>query len=86
VDFIVNQAAARGLFIGLLPTWGRYWHDTLKDGNLVYRSKRRILWRMVGRRYKDKPIIWILGGDRNIENDAQKAIIEAMVRGLRKRR
>ena len=29
-------------------------------------------------------IIWILGGDRPVENDAQKDIIRAMARGLRK--
>ena len=27
VDFIVREANARGLYIGLLPTWGRFWHD-----------------------------------------------------------
>src|SRR5260370_3859765 len=36
VDFIVNQAAARRLFIGLLPTWGRYWHDNLKNGKPLF--------------------------------------------------
>ena len=25
-------------------------------------------------RYKNKPIIWILGGDRGIDNDDQKAV------------
>src|SRR5690349_9295715 len=27
VDFIVNKANDLGLYIGFLPTWGRYWHD-----------------------------------------------------------
>ena len=31
-----------------------------------------------------KPIIWILGGDRPIENDTHREIIRAMARGLRK--
>ena len=28
VDFIVTEANRRGLYIGFLPTWGRFWHDT----------------------------------------------------------
>ena len=28
VDFIVREANKRGLYIGFLPTWGRFWHDT----------------------------------------------------------
>jgi hypothetical protein len=30
-----------------------------------------------------KPIIWIVGGDRPVENDAQRAIIHATAEGLR---
>src|SRR5262249_16809309 len=38
----------------------------------------------LGRRYKDKGILWILGGDRGIDNDTHREIIRAMARGLRK--
>ena len=39
----------------------------------------------LGRRYKDAGIIWILGGDRPIENDdAPRRSSRAMARGLRK--
>jgi hypothetical protein len=85
VDFVVDQAGARGLFIGLLPTWGRYWHDKVKDGQPLFteaNAERYGEW--MGRRYRDKAVIWILGGDRNVENDGQKAVIVAMARGLRK--
>ena len=33
VDFIVDKANAEGIYIGFLPTWGRYWHDKVNDGN-----------------------------------------------------
>jgi hypothetical protein len=39
--------------------------------------------RFVGDRYKDKPIIWMLGGDRPVESDKQLAIWRAMAKGLR---
>jgi hypothetical protein len=32
VDYIVDKANALGLYIGFLPTWGRYWHDEVRDG------------------------------------------------------
>ena len=31
VDFIVKEANQRGMYLGFLPTWGRFWHDT-NDG------------------------------------------------------
>jgi hypothetical protein len=85
VDFIVNKAESLGLFIGFLPTWGRYWHDPVKDGKPLFNSDNAEKYgRWLGTRYKDKPIIWILGGDRPVENDAQKAAIEALAHGLRR--
>jgi hypothetical protein len=80
----VDRANHLGLYIGFLPTWGRYWHDKVKeDGPLFTVQNAEAYGRWLGRRYRDKRLIWILGGDRRIENDEQKAIVEAMARGLR---
>lgn len=85
VDFIVNKANELGLYIGFLPTWGRYWHDKIKDGKPLFNETNAAIYgEWLGRRYKDKQIIWILGGDRGIDNEEQKAVIRAMARGLRK--
>ncbi|HMJ91649.1 MAG TPA: glycoside hydrolase family 140 protein [Candidatus Acidoferrum sp.] len=85
VDYIVDMAAARGLFIGFLPTWGRYWHDKVKDGKPLFTEANAATYgEWLGARYKNKPVIWILGGDRNVENDEQKAVLRAMARGIRK--
>jgi hypothetical protein len=84
VDYIVDKAASLGLVMGFLPTWGRYWHDKIKDGKPIFTESNAAAYgEWLGRRYKDKPIIWILGGDRSVDNDEQKAIIRAMARGLR---
>jgi hypothetical protein len=84
VDFVVDKANSLGLYIGFLPTWGRYWHDKIKDGKPIFtKQNAEIYGRWLGARYKDKGIIWILGGDRPIDNDEQKEIIRAMARGLR---
>lgn len=85
VDFIVDRANAHGLAIGFLPTWGRYWHDGVKDGKPLFnRENAEIYGEFLGRRYKDKALVWILGGDRSVDNDVQKEVIRAMARGLRK--
>jgi hypothetical protein len=85
VDDIVNKAGALGLFIGFLPTWGRFWHDPTKDGRPLFNEANAAVYgEWLGKRYQDKPIIWILGGDRSLDNEEQKAVIRAMARGLRK--
>jgi hypothetical protein len=85
VDFVVDKANSLGLYVGFLPTWGRYWHDKVKDGKPLFtRANAEAYGEWLGRRYKDKGIIWILGGDRPIDNEEQKAIIRAMASGLRK--
>ena len=85
VDFVVNQAGALGLYIGLLPTWGDKWNIKRGAGPEVFTPQNaEIYGAWLGRRYKDASnIIWILGGDRSIETDTHKEIIRAMARGLR---
>jgi len=73
------------MFIGFLPTWGRYWHDGVKDNQPLFTPRNaEVYGEWLGRRYQDKAAIWILGGDRPIDNPQQKEIIRAMARGLRK--
>src|SRR3954452_13870395 len=83
VDYVVNKAESLGLFISFLPTWGRYWHDKVKDGKPLFNEANAASYgEWLGARKKHKPIIWILGGDRSVENDEQRAVIRAMARGL----
>jgi hypothetical protein len=79
VDFIVNKAEELGLYVGMLPTWGSHW----ALGKAAFNpDNARKFGRFLGARYKDKPIIWILGGDRSVTNDAERAIIDALAAGL----
>ncbi len=85
VDYIVNKANLNGLYVGFLPTWGRYWHFRENDAKQLFTPKNAATYgEWLGTRYKDKGIIWILGGDRSVETDEHKEIIRAMARGLRK--
>jgi hypothetical protein len=79
VDYIVNRAGSLGLVAGMLPTWGRWW----KGQGIFTPENARTFGRFLGERYKDKPIIWILGGDHNPDTARERAIIEEMARGIK---
>ncbi len=84
VDWIVAKANELGLYVGLLPTWGDKWNLRGRIGPEIFtRENAERYGEWLGRRYKDAGIIWILGGDRQVETDLHKAIIRAMARGLR---
>ena len=80
VDYIVRRANELGMYIGLLPTWGRYWND---GGPIFNERNAEAYGRFIAERYKDADVIWILGGDRNPDNGHKQAIIRAMARGIR---
>lgn len=88
VDHIVDKAESLGLVIGMLPTWGRYWSSSgfAVDGHasdIIFTPvSARAYGEFLGRRYRDRSLIWILGGDRNVRNDEERAVIRAMAEGL----
>lgn len=81
VDEIVHKANSLGLVVGFLPTWGRYWHD---NNPIFTADNARVYGEWLGKRYRDSDLVWILGGDRPVENDTQREIIHQMAIGLRK--
>ncbi|MCJ7738452.1 MAG: glycoside hydrolase family 140 protein [Anaerolineae bacterium] len=84
VDAIVDKAEALGLSVGMLPTWGDKWNRKWGDGPEIFTpDNARWYGRYVGRRYAEKPIIWILGGDRPVESGHHREIIREMALGLR---
>ncbi len=80
VDFIIDQANARGIYVGLLPTWGRWVCDQARNDVIFNESNAQTYGEFLGRRYKDKAIIWILGGDRT--PTGFETIWRAMARGI----
>jgi hypothetical protein len=82
VDYIVNKAASHGLVIGMLPTWGSYWSSSNPDQMIFTVENARSFGQFLGKRYKEKPVIWILGGDHNIHTESERKIIDSMAKGL----
>jgi hypothetical protein len=85
VDAVVARANAHGLLVGLLPTWGDKWNRKWGQGPEIFGPENAAVYGdWIGRRYKDRGIVWILGGDRPVESDRHREIIRAMARAIRK--
>lgn len=85
VDFIVNKANAMGIYVGFLPTWGDKFNKKWGQGPEIFTVQNaEVYGEWLGKRYKDAGIIWIVGGDRPIENDTHREITRALARGLRR--
>lgn len=69
VDYIINKAAEKNVYIGLLPTWGDKVAHLWGDGPIVFNEKNAATYaRTLAERYGKKwNVIWILGGDRPVQ-------------------
>lgn len=91
LDFIVRSAAAKGIYIGLLPTWGDKATQMWGEGPVIFNAENaRTYGQLLARRYsRDWNIIWILGGDRpavykdkNEKEVDQRDVWRAMASGI----
>jgi len=80
VDWIVEKANSLGMYVAMLPTWGTYWQRNEGPFNA---ENARIYSEWLGRRYKETGIVWVLGGDRKVDTETHRAILQGMVAGLR---
>ncbi|MDR0811972.1 MAG: glycoside hydrolase family 140 protein, partial [Paludibacter sp.] len=72
VDYIVEQAQARGVYIGIVCVWG----GNVKSGGMKEDDARKYA-KFLAERYKKYPnIIWIIGGD--VRGDVEPAVWRAM--------
>lgn len=85
VDWIVSRANALGIYVGMLPTWGDKWNRRNGAGPEIFTvANAEAYGEWLGRRYKNAGIVWIVGGDRQVESSAHIDITRAMARGLRR--
>jgi len=83
VDWIVKKAEEKGLYIGLLPTWGDKVTKMWGVGPEIFTVENAHAYgKWIAARYKDAPnIIWINGGDRPA--DKSVAIWRSLAGGLK---
>jgi hypothetical protein len=86
VDWVIKKAEEKGLYIGLLPTWGDKWNLKWGVGPVIFTPENAAVFgEILGKRYRNsRNIIWITGGDRHIEEDVHREINVAMAQGIRK--
>lgn len=78
VDWVVRQAARRGIQVALVPAWG----SLVKDG-VLGESNATAYATFLAERYRAHPnIVWVLGGD--IRGDVHPEIWRAMGRMLKR--
>jgi hypothetical protein len=85
IDAFIQLAADKGLYIGLLPTWGdKVFKSSWGKGPEIFNTKNAGDYgKFLGQRYKDyKNIIWVLGGDRNPRDSNDVNIWNAMAEGI----
>ncbi|OAN36800.1 glycoside hydrolase family 140 protein [Mycolicibacterium iranicum] len=58
VDFIIDQANVRGLRVALVPVWAAG-----EVGEVITTGNAHDYGRFVAQRYRDRQVIWLLGGD-----------------------
>ncbi|WNG33579.1 DUF4038 domain-containing protein [Archangium violaceum] len=79
LDFVINAAEERGIYVALLPAWGSY--VTTGSGG-INPSNAEAFGKFLGTRYASKPIIWVLGGDVN--PSGLESVYRLLARGIAK--
>ncbi|MBR4073743.1 MAG: DUF4038 domain-containing protein, partial [Clostridia bacterium] len=85
VEFLADECEKRNMVLTLLPTWGDKFNLKWGSGPEVFTPENayfygKYLAKVIGKR---ENIIWMLGGDRPIETENHRKIIDEMARGLR---
>ena len=85
VEFAVSAAEARGLRMGVLPTWGDKFNADFGGGPEIFPPEAAYTYgKWLAERLRHHGnIVWILGGDRPLTKEAHYASVDAMAAGLR---
>lgn len=86
VEEVIGQAERFGLYLALLPTWGKYVTSSAFDGKVdgVFNITNALAYgRFIGERFRGRSnLIWVLGGDKAPSTSEAVAIWRAMARGI----
>ncbi len=84
MDWVIKKAEEKGMFVGLLPTWGDKVDKQWGVGPVIFNPENAFQYgKWIGTRYKDyQNIIWINGGDRQGGGD-NLAVWNALANGIK---
>lgn len=85
VDWIVDRAASLGIYIALAPIFGDKRDGFPSSAPEVFTPRSaEVFGEWLGRRYRERPVIWMLGDGGGPETAKRFAIARSMAAGLRK--
>ncbi|MGH3585761.1 MAG: glycoside hydrolase family 140 protein, partial [Pseudonocardia sp.] len=81
VDYMIDYANSKGMFVAIWVAWG----SMVSDGPEVLDADNADDYgRFLGERYKDRDVLWVLGGDREAhEDDNTPEVWGALAEGIR---
>jgi hypothetical protein len=81
---LIDACLARDLVPIINPMWGDTWSRRWNDGsNVVFDPARAAAYAgHLGRALAGRELVWLLGGDRGVEQLAHRAIFDAFAAGL----
>jgi Protein of unknown function (DUF4038)/Putative collagen-binding domain of a collagenase len=84
LDWILQKAESMGLWFGILPTWGDKVGHTHGAGPALFTPENAWEYgQFLGRRYREANLVWIIGGDRTVDDAEQFEIWRALAAGLK---
>lgn len=84
VDRVVEKANSLGLVMALVATWGDKVTPLWGIGPKIFTVENaRQYGHWVAKRYEHHDVIWVVGGDRPVDNAEDAAIWRAMALGIR---
>lgn len=75
LDSIISEANARGFRVALIPIWA---HGEV--GTVLTKANAEAYGRFIGDRYRDKQVIWVMGGDAPA--DGEEDVWRDLARGI----
>lgn len=86
VDYVIDTAAAYGIYIALLPTWGDKYNVMWGKGPDIFDpSNAAQFGEWIANRYKDRSnLVWVLGGDRPLNELRHFEIVNGFAEGIRR--
>ncbi|OJU13270.1 MAG: hypothetical protein BGN88_06900, partial [Clostridiales bacterium 43-6] len=84
-DKVITLAESYGIYVALLPTWGDKYNQKWGAGPEIFTPDNAFAYgKWLGERYKNNNnIIWVLGGDRPLEEPVHYEINEKLALGLK---
>ncbi|MEJ2705842.1 MAG: glycoside hydrolase family 140 protein [Sedimentisphaerales bacterium] len=86
VDWFILQCEKRGIYVGLFPTWTRFWCSTDDTGRVkaITKENAYAYGKAVGSRYADTPnLLWFLGGDTRPSMGDGLPMLRNMAKGIK---